>query len=137
MWPTSPGAEGDAIGWVREGGFGRRFIFDPRTGEILAEAEMIFDAEGRGLPRGPRRHRVPRNRLPAVGDRRLHARSYPPLMVTSMVRVVFFPFAVIATRSSIVARRPSRRAAAACGSRTRTTAFLPAPIVFGANTVSV
>jgi len=36
------GRRGDAISWVRESGFGRRFIFDPRTGEILAEAEMIF-----------------------------------------------------------------------------------------------
>lgn len=36
------GRQGDAIGWVRESGFGRRFIFNPRTGRILAEAEMIF-----------------------------------------------------------------------------------------------
>ena len=36
------GRRGDAIGWVRESGFGRRFIFDPDTGKILAEAEMIF-----------------------------------------------------------------------------------------------
>jgi len=36
------GRRGDAIGWVRESGFGRRFIFDPDTGQILAEAEMIF-----------------------------------------------------------------------------------------------
>jgi hypothetical protein len=36
------GRHGDAISWVRESGFGRRFIFDPRTGEILAEAEMIL-----------------------------------------------------------------------------------------------
>jgi hypothetical protein len=36
------GRRGDAIGWVRESGFGRRFIFDPRTGKVLAEAEMIF-----------------------------------------------------------------------------------------------
>jgi hypothetical protein len=36
------GRRGDAISWVRESGFGRRFIFDRRTGEILAEAEMIF-----------------------------------------------------------------------------------------------
>jgi hypothetical protein len=34
--------KGDAIGWVRGNGFGRRFIFDPDTGQILAEAEMIF-----------------------------------------------------------------------------------------------
>jgi hypothetical protein len=36
------GRRGDAISWVRESGFGRRFIFDPHTGKILAEAEMIF-----------------------------------------------------------------------------------------------
>jgi hypothetical protein len=36
------GRKGDAIGWVRESGFGRRFILDPHTGQILAEAEMIF-----------------------------------------------------------------------------------------------
>jgi hypothetical protein len=36
------GRQGDAISWVRERGFGRRFIFDPHTGKVLAEAEMIF-----------------------------------------------------------------------------------------------
>jgi hypothetical protein len=36
------GRRGDAIAWVRESGFGRRFIIDPHTGEVLAEAEMIF-----------------------------------------------------------------------------------------------
>jgi hypothetical protein len=36
------GRRGDAISWVRESGFGRRFIFDPHTGRVLAEAEMIF-----------------------------------------------------------------------------------------------
>ncbi len=36
------GRRGDAISWVRERGFGRRFILDPDTGKILAEAEMIF-----------------------------------------------------------------------------------------------
>lgn len=36
------GRKGDAISWVRESGFGRRFIFDPNTGKVLAEAEMIF-----------------------------------------------------------------------------------------------
>ena len=36
------GRKGDAIGWVRESGFGRRFILDPHTGQILAEAEMIY-----------------------------------------------------------------------------------------------
>ncbi len=36
------GRRGDAIAWVRERGFGRRWIFDPRTSMILARAEMIF-----------------------------------------------------------------------------------------------
>lgn len=36
------GRRGDAIAWVREGGFGSRWIFDPRTSRILARAEMIF-----------------------------------------------------------------------------------------------
>lgn len=36
------GRRGDAVSWVRENGFGRRFVFDPRSGEILSEAEMIF-----------------------------------------------------------------------------------------------
>lgn len=36
------GRRGDAISWARGSGFGRRFILDPHTGEILAEAEMIF-----------------------------------------------------------------------------------------------
>jgi hypothetical protein len=36
------GRRGDAIAWVRERGFGRRWIFDPRTSKILAQAELIF-----------------------------------------------------------------------------------------------
>lgn len=36
------GRRGDAISWVRERGFGRRFIFDPDTGQVLAEAEIIL-----------------------------------------------------------------------------------------------
>jgi hypothetical protein len=47
------GRQGDAIGWVRERGFGRRFIFDPHTGKILAKAEMIYRgkyAEENGVP---------------------------------------------------------------------------------------
>jgi hypothetical protein len=47
------GRKGDAIGWVRDGGFGHRFIFDPRTSEILAEAEMLFDARAAGYPGVP------------------------------------------------------------------------------------
>lgn len=42
------GRQGDAISWVRESGFGRRFIFDPHTGEVLAEAEMIFGPKATG-----------------------------------------------------------------------------------------
>jgi hypothetical protein len=36
------GRHGDAIAWARERGFGRRYIFDPHTSRILAQAEMIF-----------------------------------------------------------------------------------------------
>lgn len=36
------GRRGDAIAWVRERGFGRRWIFDPRSAKVLAQAEMIF-----------------------------------------------------------------------------------------------
>jgi hypothetical protein len=49
------GRRGDAISWVRESGFGRRFIFDPHTGKVLAEAEMIFGpkaTEEYGAPAG-------------------------------------------------------------------------------------
>ena len=42
------GRTGDAISWSRGGGFGRRFIFDPRTSRILSEAEVIFDAKAAG-----------------------------------------------------------------------------------------
>jgi len=42
------GRTGDAISWSRGGGFGRRFIFDPRTSQILSEAEVIFDARAAG-----------------------------------------------------------------------------------------
>lgn len=47
------GRRGDAISWVRERGFGRRYIFDPRTAEILAEAEMIFNSKAAGYPGVP------------------------------------------------------------------------------------
>ena len=47
------GHRGDAIGWVRERGFGRRFIFDPRTSKILADAEMIFGGKAAGYPTVP------------------------------------------------------------------------------------
>lgn len=47
------GRRGDAIGWVRERGFGRRFIFDPHTGEVLAEAEMIFGPKATGAYGAP------------------------------------------------------------------------------------
>lgn len=51
----SAGRRGDAISWVRESGFGRRFILDPHTGAILAEAEMIFSPKATkeyGAPAG-------------------------------------------------------------------------------------
>jgi hypothetical protein len=47
------GRRGDAISWVRERGFGRRFIFDPHTSKILAEAEVIFKAKPAEYPGVP------------------------------------------------------------------------------------
>ena len=47
------GHQGDAINWVRERGFGRRFIFDPHTSKILAQAEVIFNAKAAGYPHVP------------------------------------------------------------------------------------
>jgi hypothetical protein len=47
------GRRGDAIAWVRERGFGRRLIFDPRTSDVLAEAEVIFDADAAEYPGVP------------------------------------------------------------------------------------
>ncbi|HEV7483319.1 MAG TPA: hypothetical protein VGO13_09495 [Solirubrobacterales bacterium] len=47
------GRRGDAIAWVGERGFGRRFIFDPHTSKILAQAEMIFNAKAAGYPAIP------------------------------------------------------------------------------------
>jgi hypothetical protein len=49
----SAGRKGDAIGWTRGEGFGRRFIFDPGTGTVLADAEMIFGAKAAGYPQVP------------------------------------------------------------------------------------
>jgi hypothetical protein len=36
------GRRGDALTWVRDRGFGRQLIFDPRTSRLLAEAELVF-----------------------------------------------------------------------------------------------
>ena len=47
------GRSGDAIAWAREGGFGRRYIFDPHTSKILAQAEVIFDAKAAENPYVP------------------------------------------------------------------------------------
>jgi hypothetical protein len=47
------GRRGDAIAWIVERGFGREFIFDPRTSRILAQAEMIFKAKAAGYPQLP------------------------------------------------------------------------------------
>ena len=69
------GRRGDAISWVREGGFGRRYIFDPHTAKLLAEGEVIFNAKAAGYPGVPDGSVVPRDRLPAVRDRRLHPRT--------------------------------------------------------------
>lgn len=47
------GRPGDAIAWAREGGFGRRYIFDPHTSKILAQAEVIFNAKAAENPYVP------------------------------------------------------------------------------------
>jgi hypothetical protein len=47
------GRRGDAIAWVRERGFGRRYVFDPRTSRVLAQAEMLFNAKAAGYPGVP------------------------------------------------------------------------------------
>lgn len=47
------GRRGDAIAWNRERGFGRRITFDPRTFDLLAEAEVIFNAKAAGYPGVP------------------------------------------------------------------------------------
>lgn len=47
------GRRGDAIGWTREHGFGRRFIFDPRTSKVLSQGEVVFGAKAAGYPQVP------------------------------------------------------------------------------------
>jgi hypothetical protein len=47
------GRQGDAITWVRDRGFGRRLIFDPRSSDVLAGAEVIFDADAAEYPGVP------------------------------------------------------------------------------------
>jgi hypothetical protein len=47
------GRRGDAISWVRERGFGRRYIFDPHTARVLADAEVLFNAKAAGYPGVP------------------------------------------------------------------------------------
>jgi len=47
------GRRGDAIAWAREPGFGRRYIFDPHTSKLLAQAEVIFNAKAAGYPGVP------------------------------------------------------------------------------------
>ncbi len=42
------GRRGDAIAWAREGGLGRRYVFDPDTSELLSRAEVIFDPKAAG-----------------------------------------------------------------------------------------
>lgn len=49
------GRRGDAIAWAGGGGFGHRYIFDPRTSRILAKAEVLFDAKAAGYPGVPDR----------------------------------------------------------------------------------
>jgi hypothetical protein len=47
------GRKGDAIGWTRGEGFGRRFIFDPRSSKILSQGEVVFGAKAAGYPKVP------------------------------------------------------------------------------------
>jgi hypothetical protein len=47
------GRKGDAIGWTRGEGFGRRFIFDPRSSKILSQGEVVFGAKAAGYPTVP------------------------------------------------------------------------------------
>ena len=47
------GRRGDAIAWVTERGFGRRFILDPRSSKILSQAEVIFGAKAAGYSQVP------------------------------------------------------------------------------------
>ncbi len=47
------GRRGDAITWVRDRGFGSRLIFDPRSYDVLADAEVIFDADAAEYPGVP------------------------------------------------------------------------------------
>ncbi len=44
------GRLGDAIAWTRDGGLGRRYVFDPHTSKVLAQSEAIFDARAAGYP---------------------------------------------------------------------------------------
>lgn len=47
------GRHGDAIVWIGDQGFGRRFIVDLRTAAVLAQAEVIFDASAAEYPGVP------------------------------------------------------------------------------------
>jgi hypothetical protein len=47
------GRRGDAIAWERERGFGQRIVFDPRTSQVLARAEMMFNADAAEYPGVP------------------------------------------------------------------------------------
>ncbi len=47
------GRPGDAIAWAREGGYGHKYIFDPHTSKILAQAEVIFNAKAAENPQVP------------------------------------------------------------------------------------
>jgi hypothetical protein len=49
------GRRGDSIGWTREAGFGNRYIFDPGTGEILADGEFIYNGKAARYPTVPDR----------------------------------------------------------------------------------
>jgi len=47
------GRGGDALAWNRERGFGRRIVFDPRSFDLLSEAEVIFNAQAAEYPGVP------------------------------------------------------------------------------------
>jgi hypothetical protein len=50
---AATGHRGDAITWAVEGGFSREVIFDPHTAAVLAQAQVITNAEAAGIPAIP------------------------------------------------------------------------------------
>jgi hypothetical protein len=81
------GRRGDAISWVRERGFGRRFIFDPPYRQDPRRGRNDLRLAGHARIWSPGRHSFPRDRLSAVRDRRLRARAHE-MTVPSLRRVL-------------------------------------------------